>query len=74
MHFRPKPFHLEVGQEICTRIESYLSKEFIVNKNANTSRSQGFRDIKTGVMRFGSCRSIGEAPGMVSSINDSRDR
>ena len=55
-------------------MELYLSEEVIVNENANTRCSQGFRDIKTGVMRFGSCRSLGEAPGMVSSINDRRDR
>lgn len=55
-------------------MESYLSKEFIVYENANTRRSQGFSDIETGVMRFDSGRSIGETSGMVSSINDRRDR
>ena len=55
-------------------MESYLSKEFIVSENANTRPSQGFRDIETGVMGFGSGRSSGKVPGMVSSIKDRGDR
>jgi hypothetical protein len=74
MSLRPEPFPFEVGQKRFIQMESYLSKEIIVSENANTRRSQGFRNIETGVMRFGCCRSIGEAPGMVSSINDRRDR
>ena len=55
-------------------MESYLGKEIIVNENANPRGSQSFGDIEAGVMRFGCCCGIGEAPGMVSSINNRRDR